>query len=372
MLDEAFPFWAERARARNGGFFERLDLAGRGIADEDSRVRLQARMAFTFALAADLGWDRSRSLELTERGLRVLVVDCRREDGLYGRTVRPGSGLVDASAETYDTAFALLAFATAYRVFGLDSALEAGTELSHAIDALLARDRHEGGYRERLPAPEIRDQNPHMHLTEASLAWYEATADEAALKRARAIIAFVEERFFDRDSGLLLEFSGVDIAHNRCEAGHMFEWVWILGRLRELTGQTRQDFIDRLYAGGMRLLHGLDYFPLSQHPGWGLGPRSETADLGADREAQGPYYAMAVGTEQQTRRIDRKYRRRPLPRSRRRGFARRVDGRDRSVGQTARMRYYACYGLSHLPRLPGTYRLCGRIRGAIGQAGLLS
>ncbi len=264
MLEEAFPFWAERTPDPRGGFYEKLDLQGRGVDGLDSRVRLQARMVFTFALAADLGWDREKSLELAQRGIETLTRECRRSDGLYGRMVRTGAGLVDDAAETYDSAFALLAFATAYKVFGLTIADEAGRALSEAIERELSHPG--GGYRERLPAPDIREQNPHMHLTEASLAWFEANPnDGGALERARHIVSFLRETFFDEESGLLLEYSGGPSSENRVEAGHLFEWVWILGRLKDLTGEAPEDFAAALHEGAMRLLEGLDYLPLSQH-----------------------------------------------------------------------------------------------------------
>ncbi len=264
MLEQAFPFWAKRAPSPEGGFYERLDLSGNGIAGEDSRVRLQARMGFTFALAADLGWDRDRAEELTARSIDVLTTDCRRADGLYGRMVRPGTGLTDDTAEAYDTAFALLAFATAYRVFDMASAHTAGQELSHAIDTVMSRPESEGGYKETLPAPDVREQNPHMHLTEASLAWFEATGDPAALARARSLAAFVENHFYRKDLGLLIEQTPIDDTANRAEAGHMFEWVWILGRLRDLSGSAPESFATALHDGGMQLVEGLDYLPLSQ------------------------------------------------------------------------------------------------------------
>ena len=269
MLEQSFPFWANRAVDPAGGYYERLDLAGHGIAGEDSRVRLQARMGFTFALAAEMGWDRARALELTQRSLDVLTRDCRRDDGLYGRIVRPGQGLVDDTPETYDNAFALLTFATATRVFGLAEARDAGAALSLAIDDRLKRGdgakQSEGGYAERLPVPDVREQNPHMHLTEASLAWFEATGDVAAMERAQHLVSFTQKRFFRDEPGLLVELDGVPDAENRVEAGHLFEWVWILGRMRELNGSPPQGLMAKLHDGGMRLLDGLDYLPLSQN-----------------------------------------------------------------------------------------------------------
>jgi len=264
MLDEAFPFWAERGADPAGGFYEKLDLSGEGIPDVESRVRVQARMGFTFALAAELGWDRERASELAERSVRVLVDDCRRDDGLFGKTVRPGRGLIDDTADAYDTAFALLAFAWVYKVFGLQSALAAGRKVSSVIDQVLVRSESEGGFKETIPAPEVRDQNPHMHLTEASLAWYGATQDQHALERAKSLSEFVEARFYRPGRTLLVEHFDVADDQNRMVAGHMFEWVWILGRLRELGGRPSEEFAAGLHDGGVKLVRGLGYLPLSQ------------------------------------------------------------------------------------------------------------
>ena len=264
MLDEAFPFWAERTPAPGGGFYERLDLDGRGIPGEPSRVRLQARMVFTFALAAEMGWDRARALELVERGMATLTRDSRRADGLYGTSVRPGHGLVDDTAQAYDTAFALLAFSYAYRVFELDTALAAGHAVNRAIEAEL-RYPDGAGYRESLPAPATRAQNPHMHLTEASLAWFAATGDPIARKRANAIADFVQTRFFDSQAQLLHEHAGDDTTATHLEVGHCFEWVWIMGRMNALTGRDDSEWMRALHGGGVRLATSQDYWPLSQH-----------------------------------------------------------------------------------------------------------
>lgn len=263
MLEEAFPFWAERAPSSGGGFVERLDLAGSPIAGEPSRVRLQARMVFSFALAAQLGWDRAKCRDLVEHGLDCLTADCRRNDGLFGKIVVPGKGLLDDTAETYDNAFALLAFASASQTFGIEPARQSGTELNAAMDALLRRPQSEGGYAERLPAPVLRSQNPHMHLTEASLAWFAATGDEASLHRAQKTAQFVIDRFFDPNLAMLLEHDGGPSPDNRMEAGHMFEWVWILGELARATGASQRANMAAFHAGGMKLLSGLDYVPLS-------------------------------------------------------------------------------------------------------------
>lgn len=268
MYERSLPFWADHAPDPEGGFYERLDLDSQPILGEDSRVRVQARMGYCFALGAENGWEPERARQLANRSLDTLLSDCRRGDGLYGKMVDTGRGLTDETPELYDNAFALLAFATIGRVFGDARAMTAAGELHEAIERLLRRDAGEGseagGYRERLPAPERREQNPHMHLTEASLAWYEASGDRTALKRAERIAHFVADRFFDADAGLLFEFAGVGTEANHVEAGHHFEWVWLLDRLAQNGGAVLEGLASKLHDGGIRLLEGLDYLPLSQ------------------------------------------------------------------------------------------------------------
>lgn len=274
---KAFPFWAEQCWSPEGAFFETLTLDGNGLIGRESRVRVQARQVFSFALAGQLGWEPKLARHLVERGLEVLATQCRREDGLYGAKIRLGEGLSDSAVQLYDNAFALLAFATAYEAFELPQAFELGTQLNASFEQNMSRPSGEKGYKEYLTAPKRREQNPHMHLCEASLAWFAATREQAALDRATGLVNFVEERFFDRDKGLLLEFAGEDIASNHIEAGHMFEWTWILGRMAQLSNSSPLPWQKALYDGANRAVQGYPYIPLSQHTdGTALDGRQRT------------------------------------------------------------------------------------------------
>lgn len=263
LFDSAFPFWADVTVNPEGGFYERHRLNGKGIDGEDSRVRLQARQTYCFSLAAELGWQPEASRSLVERGLDVLISDCKRADGLYGTRVKPGAGLTDANAETYDCAFALLAFSTAWRSLKIDRAKVAGIALRDAITQHLTN-YDKGGYYERLPAPSIREQNPHMHLCESFLAWYEASGEAQSLRDAIKVANFVQEQFWKTDAAVLLEFSDT-AENNHVEIGHLYEWVWILHRLRKLSGQPLMPFAHKLYASAQLWEAGQHYLPLASH-----------------------------------------------------------------------------------------------------------
>lgn len=255
MLGVSFPFWADKGLHSAGGFQERLDLRAEPLDDHKSRVRLQARQTFCFALAQKHGWDKARCEALVARGIGVLTQQCMRADGLLGKQVHLGAGLSDDRADLYDTAFALLAFSTAAQTGNLEAETCAAA-LSAAIDTHLRRPASEGGYKEALPQLGHRLQNPHMHLFEASLAYYSVSKDSAALDRTRAIQGFVADHFFDERTGRLHEVKALDgSAHSsdRLEAGHHYEWAWLLHRHAQLTGDDVHPMAKALYDTAVTL-----------------------------------------------------------------------------------------------------------------------
>lgn len=264
LFNKALPHWASKSPSPEGGFYERHTLNGEGIPHEDSRVRLQARQTYCFALAASIGWEPNLSQSLVERGLNVLIQDCQRMDGLYGKRVKPGYGLSDDTAETYDCAFALLAFATSWHFLKIEKALQAGQNLITAMETKLKRSFKNGGYAERLPVPTRREQNPHMHLCEASLAWFEATGDKRSLERAYKIVQFVEVTFWDDERQVLREFD-VTAQENHIQIGHMFEWVWILHRMSKLSAQPLLPLAYKLYQSAVNLASKTHFLPLSSY-----------------------------------------------------------------------------------------------------------
>lgn len=291
LFDQSLPFWARENVSDDGGFYERHDLYGRGIPGEDSRVRLQARQTYCFSLAAGLGWNIEQCEKLVQLGLKVLIHDSCRADGLFGLRVKPGEGLTDYTAETYDSAFALLAFSTAWQHLKIPAAYDAGARLSEVIEIVLRRSHSElNGYAERLPAPQRREQNPHMHLCEASLAWYEATGDLVALDRAKAIVGFVERTFWDEDLQVLKEYDALG-DENHVEIGHMYEWVWILNRLKKLSGEPLLPIAGHLYESARRLESLNTYLPLASFCNGDVkDPRQRTWGL---TEALKAHLAMA-------------------------------------------------------------------------------
>ena len=104
-----------------------------------------------------------------------------------------------------------------------------------------------------------------MHLCETFLAWYEASRDERSLEDAISVAEFVQSTFWQSDRNVLFEFS--DLAEdNHVEIGHLYEWVWILGRLRKLSGQPLMPFAHDLYEAALAWDDKQSYLPLASFP----------------------------------------------------------------------------------------------------------
>ncbi|MDP1554068.1 MAG: AGE family epimerase/isomerase [Hyphomonas sp.] len=261
LFDSCYPLWAEHGLTEAGLFPEVLSLDHDELSRDVTRVRVQARQTYVFAEAWRMGWKRDTAARLVHAGVSVLTGPALAPAGLPGRTLAAnGSGLVDASADLYDTAFVLFALAEAARGPGpADEILGAANRIVGALDRL-ARDTARGGYAEVLPAPSVRLQNPHMHLLEACLALHRAEHSADHLARAAEIIDLFETRFTAGESGLLGEKFQADWSMPTGEAaeivepGHQFEWVWLLHTWSRLANKPLPDAATRLYGFGLSTL----------------------------------------------------------------------------------------------------------------------
>lgn len=244
MHDKAFPLWATAGIHESGVTFEALDFDGQPVASDAVRVRVIARQIFVFCLAFERGWETERCREIIDRNLDVLTGRCRRADGLFGKVFDlSAANLVDDTFCLYDTAFALLAMASAARALGHASTVTAIDEVLAAMEQHVARE--EGGYIEDSVSDSTRLQNPHMHLFESLLAIGEIGENRAASSMQSRLLRFVEETFFDRELAIVHERRGG--SHPLLfEPGHSFEWVWLLWWAGEAVSAD-ESFAARLY-----------------------------------------------------------------------------------------------------------------------------
>ncbi len=237
MFESALPFWAERGvdHAR-GGFYEELDLAGAPTDVSFKRTRVVCRQIYAFSHAALLGWEPGRAL--SAYGYDYLIDKCwlGPEDGWASRLLADGR-VSDPTPDLYDLAFVLFALSWRFRASGDREALIYAHKTLDFIDAHM-RPEEGPGFLHARPPTGYRDQNPHMHLTEACLAAYEASGEQRFLDTAREIIGVFRRHFFDGRT--LAELFTADLsarapgANDRIEPGHQFEWAWILAQYQRL------------------------------------------------------------------------------------------------------------------------------------------
>ncbi|MBI1392448.1 MAG: hypothetical protein GC152_06865 [Alphaproteobacteria bacterium] len=268
LMDAAFPLWTEKGVDARGGFVERLSLDLEQVDDDATRVRVQARQTYAFAVAHRMGFRHGR--ELARMGADRLVRLALADGRLPGRLMASGGGRIGHDVELYDCAFTMMALFEVAAATGDGSALAGATEAFARIVRTLRLPDGEG-FRERLPgdAGSIdgqrddrgfdndervekppREQNPHMHLFEACLAGYRATRDIRYLDEAAAIGRFVFTNFYRRDLGLVeLHRRGASVADNRIEPGHLFEWSWLLRAPAAFRNAAARDLEADLPAG---------------------------------------------------------------------------------------------------------------------------
>lgn len=256
LFDQAFPFWAEQGLDEIGtGFFEQLDLRGVGKDTGFKRVRTQARQSYVFSHAKLLGWT-GPSDSASRSGLAFLRAHAALPGGGWAKELYKTGGVRNAVLDLYDNAFVLFALAWRRRSFedGASTwshqSLEASAHQTlDALEARLAIPNGFGFWTAETERTELQ-QNPHMHLLEASLAWLEIVDVERFRVLANQLVDLALDVFMERDSGRLIEFFDSNWQPapgprgRLVEPGHQYEWVWLLGKAgklldRDLEAQAR-------------------------------------------------------------------------------------------------------------------------------------
>jgi mannose-1-phosphate guanylyltransferase/mannose-6-phosphate isomerase len=252
LFQSALPLWSSAGvDAEHGAFREALAPDGAPVA-ASHRARVQGRQSFVFAHAGKLGWNGpwTKSAGI---GLACLERHYRRPDGLYATLTGPDMAVTDATAMTYDQAFALLA-AAALHEQNLGPGEDYALTLMSRIEALR---RHPGGGFVESDGRFL--SNPHMHLLEAALGWIEAGGSSYWTGIAEEIVTLALDRFIDPEKKVLREFFDADWwpaggdAGLVVEPGHQFEWAWLLERWSRLRADVRaHDSALALFAAGTR------------------------------------------------------------------------------------------------------------------------
>jgi mannose/cellobiose epimerase-like protein (N-acyl-D-glucosamine 2-epimerase family) len=259
LVEAALPLWTTRGVYDNGCFVEHFDLAANPVDPGYTRIRAQARQIYVLCHADVAGLYQSR--DVADRAIEFFIASAwLGPDRGWARRISRHGALIDPTSDLYEISFAMFALAWRYRV-APDPRLLA---IAHqTLDFLDARMKHlHGGYHNDSEASAPRQQNPHMHLTEAMNAWFEASGDARFIALAGELVDLLERRLTDPRTGALGEFFEDDwtpvagLKGDLVEPGHQFEWAWIVGHYGRLSGKPRHDLMRRLIASG--LLHGYD------------------------------------------------------------------------------------------------------------------
>ena len=266
MMDKALPLWTTVGLDRaHGGVVESLTLdATRSAGADFKRARVACRQLYVFSHASILGFPEAAAA--ADHVYEHLVSRFwQGGDHGWARRVTSEGALLDPTPDLYDHAFALFALAWRYRVTQDREALA----LAHAtVDFLEKRFAHPGGegFHNELPATLPRQQNPHMHLTEAALALTEATGEARFAALADQLTQLFVTRMARFPEGVLPEFFNDDWSPapgdrgRWVEPGHQFEWAWILAQHQRLRGADHTASVQALVAFAERF--GVD--PASQ------------------------------------------------------------------------------------------------------------
>ena len=245
-----------------GGFYD-LDSAGQPRRDTPLRELVTTtRVIHCFAIAHMMG--RPGAETIVRHGLAALWT-LHRDPVHGGYHWQAGQG-GDRSKQAYGHAFVLLAAASA-KMAGFSEADRLLQDVTEVLQTRFWENEH-GATAEEFaedwtPISGYRGQNANMHLTEALMAAYEATGDQAYLSRAESIADLVIGRLARAHGWHVMEHFNAswepDLAYRGSDMfrpfgttpGHALEWSRLLGQLHVL-GAGRLAWLPEAAAGLFR------------------------------------------------------------------------------------------------------------------------
>lgn len=226
-IARTMEFYHPRAIDPNGGFFHYFRDDGSVYDASHRHLVSSTRFVFNYAMAAR-EFDRADYLDTARWGLKYLrEVHRNAATGGYAWTIRDGM-VEDGTNHCYGVAFVLLAYSTALKA-GIEEARgwigETWDLLEQRFwepEARLYRDEASDGW----TFSDYRGQNANMHMCEAMLAAFEATAERRYLERALLLARRMTIEQAALAGGLVWEHYdrnwNVDWNYNRDNPRHLF------------------------------------------------------------------------------------------------------------------------------------------------------
>jgi mannose/cellobiose epimerase-like protein (N-acyl-D-glucosamine 2-epimerase family) len=226
-IRDTLAFYHPRCLDPTGGFFQYFRDDGT-IYDRTHRHLVSStRFVFDYAMAAR-EFDDPAYLDVTRHGMAYLRnVHRDPRTGGYAWTIRDGMA-EDRTNHAYGLAFVLLAGASA-RKAGIAEAVPWMDDTWNLLESRFW-DADAGLYRDEADADwqfsDYRGQNANMHLCEAMLAAFEASAEPRYLERAMMLADHMTRRQAAKADGLVWEHYdadwNVDWKYNRDNPKHLF------------------------------------------------------------------------------------------------------------------------------------------------------
>ena len=256
QAENLFSFFERHSINPLGGFYD-LDTEGRpqppGIppgSRPGRQLHSTTRMVHCFAIARLMG--RPGADAIIDHGMDF-IWNGHRDPVNGGYFWGVGyDGPTDDTKQAYGHAFVLLAASSA-KVAGHPDADRLLADISTILWDRFWEEEHgavaEEFTRDWKPYDQYRGQNSNMHLTESLMAAYEATGDNAYLRKAERIADLIVRRHAAQNGWRLAEHFTVDWRLNKDYAGspvfrpfgttpgHWLEWARLLLQLWELGGR---------------------------------------------------------------------------------------------------------------------------------------
>jgi mannose/cellobiose epimerase-like protein (N-acyl-D-glucosamine 2-epimerase family) len=226
-IARTMAFYHPRCIDPAGGFFHYFKDDGTVYNRHHRHLVSSTRFVFNYAMAAR-EFGRADYLDVARHGLDYLRSAHRDPiSGAYAWTLCDGK-VEDATRHAYGMAFVLLAYSTALSAGIQDAA--AGIAETWSLLEEKFWDAAFGLYRDEADSDwnfsAYRGQNANMHLTEALLAAFDATAERRYLDRAIAVADAMTRRQGAKAGGLVWEHYdaqwNVDWDYHRDDPKHLF------------------------------------------------------------------------------------------------------------------------------------------------------
>ncbi|MCT6878862.1 MAG: AGE family epimerase/isomerase [Commensalibacter sp.] len=260
LFDQAFPLWGSigcdgtEKHPSCWGAHEQLTLDGKPDLTGYKRMRVQARQLYAFTQASFMGWSKGNAIA---ESIYHFMQNGQQGEGWWARRLTREGKILDPTADLYDLAFIIFSFAWYGRLTGDPKPIHQARQTIRWIQQYMAFPK--GGFKNTLPLEKgYRQQNPHMHLLEATLALYETTGSEQDLVFVQQLIALFKNYFFDLQRGNLGEYftenwqSPPGKAGDEIEPGHQYEWIWLLAEYNRLVGGHAMSEAIRMYEFNRR------------------------------------------------------------------------------------------------------------------------